>query len=176
MDTFVEQIVRKKKDAKEWLIIIGVLLAAVLLAAVLWVYLGSLGALLIVAAGYGAWWLITSQNKEYEYCVTEGDIDIDLITAKRKRKRVVAVSGGKIEKLLPYTADVSLHGYQRVLVAAPSAKEAGLWYFTYHSKKNGHTLIVFQPTERVLRALCGGLQNLQQLETKRAAAALGITL
>ena len=31
MDTFVEQIVRKKKDAKEWLVIIGVLLAALLM-------------------------------------------------------------------------------------------------------------------------------------------------
>lgn len=176
MDTFVEQIVRKKKDLKESLIVIGVLLAAIVLTVVMWVYLGALGAMLIVGVGYGAWWLITSQNKEYEYCVTEGDIDIDLITAKRKRKRVVSVSGAKIERLLPYTAEVSQHGYQRVLVAAESAKEAGLWYFTYHSKKNGHTLIVFRPTERVLRALCGGLQNLQQLETKRAASEIGIAL
>ena len=81
MDTFVEQIVRKKKDLKESLIVIGVLLAAIVLTVVMWVYLGALGAMLIVGVGYGAWWLITSQNKEYEYCVTEGDIDIDLITA-----------------------------------------------------------------------------------------------
>ncbi len=176
MDTFVEQIVRKKKSAVEWLIIISVVLVAAVLAVVMWVFLGSLGAVLIVAVGYGAWWLITAQNKEYEYCVTEGDIDIDLITAKRKRKRVVSVSGAKIECLLPYTASVNLHGYQRVLVAAESDKEAGLWYFTYHSKKNGHTLIVFRPTERVLRALYGGLQNLQQFDTRRAASELGITL
>ena len=176
MDTFVEQIIRKKKSAVEWLIVIGTVIAALVLAVVLWIFFGSLAALLIVAMVYGAWWLITSQNKEYEYCVTEGDIDIDLITAKRKRKRVVSVSGAKIERLLPYTSSVGTHGYQRILVAAESEREEGLWYFTYHSKKNGHTFIVFRPTERVLRALCGGLQNLQQLETKRAAAELGIEL
>ncbi len=176
MDTFVEQIVRKKKDLKESLIILGVSVAAVVLSAVLWIMFQSLSAIFIVAIGYGAWWLVTSQNKEYEYCVTEGDIDIDVIIAKRKRQRVVSVSGAKLEKLLPYTAQVSLHGYQRVLVAAESPKEDGLWYFTYHSKKNGHTLIVFRPTERVLRALYGGLQNLQQLETKRVASEMGIAL
>ena len=41
-------------------------------------------------------------------------------------------------------------GYQRVVVTAPSLKEDGLWCFTYHSKKNGNTFVVFQPNERVL--------------------------
>lgn len=76
MDTFVEQIVVKKKGGKEWAIIAGILVAALILAA-LALLLGPFALLLIAGIGYGAYWLITSQNIEYEYSVTNGDIDID---------------------------------------------------------------------------------------------------
>lgn len=180
MDTFFEQIVKKKKTPAEWAIIIGtIVVAAVLLLAILNIpnlmVIPILPTLIMVGIGYGGWWLITSQNNEFEYCVTNGDIDIDLITAKRKRKRIVSVVGRKVESLLPYdAAKVNEKTYQRVVIAAPSKKEAVLWCFTYHSKKNGHTLVVFQPDQRVLRALFDGLQSLVKIETRRAMQEKGI--
>ena len=88
MDTFFEQIVRKKKTQAEWLIMGGtVVVAAVVLFAILNVpilmQIPFISTLLIIGVGYGGWWLITSQNMEFEYCVTNGDIDIDLIIFKR---------------------------------------------------------------------------------------------
>ena len=180
MDTFFEQIVRKKKTSAEWLIMGGtVVVAAVVLFAILNVpilmQIPFISTLLIIGVGYGGWWLITSQNMEFEYCVTNGDIDIDLIIAKRKRKRIVSVVGRKVKCLLPYdAAQVNPKAYQRVVIAAPSKKEAGLWYFTYHSKKNGETLVVFQPEQRVLCAFADGLQSLQRIETHRAMQEQGI--
>ena len=176
MYTFIEQIVLKKKDAKEIAIIVGVALAALVVAVAAFLFLPSFLVFVLVGVGYGAWWLISAQNKEYEYCVTNGDIDVDLIVARRKRRRVVSVAGRKVESLLPYDPQKPQSMYQRVVVAAPSAEVAGLWCFTYHSKKNGHTLVVFQPEERVLQALYGGLQKLVQLDTDRAARELGISL
>ncbi len=180
MDTFTEQIIKKKKTPLQWLIMIGVSLVAVtLLVAILSVPLlraiPILSTLLLMGVGYGGWWIVTNQNLEYEYCVTNGDIDIDLITAKRKRKRVVSVVGRKVESLLPYDAvKVNEKTYQRVVIAAPSKNETGLWYFTYHSKKNGHTLVVFQPEQRVLHALFDGLQSLVKIDTRRAMQEQGI--
>ena len=173
MDTFFEQIIKKKKTVSEWGGIV-----ATLLAVLLWVLnLPLLTPLLIVGVCYGAWWLITGLNVEYEYCVTNGDIDIDLIIAKRKRKRIVSVAGRKVESLLPYdAAKTDEKTYQRVVVAAASKKEAGLWCFTYHSKKNGHTLVVFEPEERVLCAFADGLSSLVKIETRRAMQERGIGL
>lgn len=182
MDTFFEQIVKKKKSPVEWAIIIGTLVAAVvllfaILSTPILMAIPLLPALLMVGIGYGGWWLITSQNIEFEYCVTNGDIDVDLITAKRKRKRIVSVVGRKVESLLPYdAAKVNEKTYQRVVIAAPSKKEEGLWYFTYHSKKSGHTLVVFQPDQRVLSAFFDGLQSLVKIETRRAMQEQGMTL
>lgn len=174
MDSFCEQIVQKKKGAKEWAIIIAVVLGGLAL-----LFVGFLLNLLIVAlvaVGYGAWWLITTQNIEYEYCVTNGDIDVDQITARRKRKRLVSVAGRKIESLLPFDPTAPIGKYQRTVMVAPSLQAEGLWCFTYHSKKNGHTFVVFQPDERVLREFYGGLPKLVQMDTARAARNLGLDL
>ena len=176
MDSFVEQIIQKKKGAKEWAIIIAVVLGALILGFLSFMFLGTLALFALVGIGYGAWWLITTQNIEYEYCVTNGDIDVDQITARRKRKRLVSVAGRKVECLLPYDPTAPMGQYQRVVMVAPSLAESGLWYFTYNSKKNGRTLVVFQPEQRVLQAFYGGLSKLVQMETARAARELGIDL
>ena len=175
MDTFIEQIVRKKKGIKEWAIIVGVLLAAVVLTALVWIF-GILPVIVTVGVVYSAWWLISGQSSEYEYCVTNGDIDIDQIIARRKRRRLVSVAGRKVESLLPYDPAKPQGVYQRIVVAAPSLDADGLWIFTYHSKKNGHTQVVFQPEPRVLQALYGGLPKLVQMDTVRAAREMGIEL
>ena len=177
MDTFFEQIVVKKKSPGELAIVVGTAILALVLCALVFFYLSTIGAILVVGIGYGAWWLITAQNKEFEYCVTNGDIDIDLIISKRKRKRIVSVTGRKIQALLPYHSGVSTQGYQRVVMAVSSVSAPGLWYFTYHSKKNGKTLVVFQPNERVLTAFYEGLADrLIKRDTQRAAAERGIVL
>lgn len=109
MDAFVEQIVKKKKGGKEIGIIVGsLILLAVLLFLVYFFlipYIRQFFIILAAAAIYGEWWLITEQNVEYEYSVTNGDIDVDQITARRKRKRIVSVPGAKIESLEPYRAE-----------------------------------------------------------------------
>ena len=168
MDSFCEQIIQKKKGAKEWAIIIAVVLGALLL-----VFAASLVGLWLVAllgGGYGAWWLITTHVN------MDVSIDVDQITARRKRKRLVSVAGRKIESLLPFDPTAPLGKYRRVVMVASSLQAEGLWCFTYHSKKNGHTFVVFQPNERVLRQLYGGLPKLVQMDTARAARAMGLDL
>lgn len=177
MDTFIEQIVKKKKTPLEYLAIIGIVLAAIVVVLAVYILVPVLILFAVVLAGFGVWWVVTSQNNEFEYSVTNGDIDIDRIIAQRKRKRLVSVSGRKIETLLPYdAARVNKGHFQRVLILAPSEREKDLWSFTYHSKKNGHTLVVFQPEMRVLRALYGGLQKMVQLETDRAMREKGLSM
>ena len=169
MDAFVEQIVSKKKGGKEIGIIVGslVLLAALLFAGYLFLipYIRQFFLLLAAAAIYGEWWLITEQNVEYEYSVTNGDIDIDQITARRRRKRIVSVPGAKIESLEPYRREAyAERSFDRRVMAAPSIAAEGLWCFTYRSKKNGHTLVVFQPEQRVIETLRTGLNVTVQRE------------
>lgn len=174
MDMFVEQIVAKQKGIKEYAIIFGSITALLIIVMFVLPYLlafGPLAFLLLVGIGYGLWWLLTSLNIEYEYSVTNGDIDIDRIIAKRKRKRIVSVRGSKIEVLEPYNAaDYAARRFDRRVIAAPSPNSDMLWCFSYRSKKGGHTLVVFQPEERVLNALKSGLSMLVLRETNKKSA------
>ena len=52
-------------------------------------------------------------------------------------------------------------------MAATSPDAQGVWCFTYHSKKNGNTLVIFEPEDRVINALKGGLSKLLQLDINR---------
>ena len=176
MDSFFEQILKKKKTVAEWLLTLLVVLLALALLFVVFVFVPNLMFIALVGIGYGAWWLITNQNVEYEYCVTNGDIDIDQITARRKRKRLVSVAGRKVESLQPYDPTAPLGKFDRRVMVASSLKAEGLWCFTYHSKKNGHTFVVFQPDMRILRSFYEGLPKLVQMDTDRSARALGMDL
>jgi hypothetical protein len=86
------------------------------------------------------------------------------------------VAGRKVRALAPYDPAKPLGKFQRTVMVAPSLNESGLWYFTYHSKKNGDTLVVFMPDDRVLSALYEGLPKLVQMDTARAAREAGISL
>lgn len=169
MDTFVEQIVVKKKDAREKFLVIGVAFLALALMVTVFLIFAPMGFfapvfLLWAAIGYGAWWVVTMQNIEFEYSITNGDVDIDRIVARRKRNRLVSVRGQKIESAGAYTAAVQNRKFDRVVMTAPSLGEDGLYYFTYHSKKNGSTLVVFMPDERVKDAFYKSLPKLVQMD------------
>lgn len=167
MDTFVEQLVKKNKSIGQLFVIVGIVVLTLLLLAfsVLLLGINAFSLIIMIGIGYGAWYLLTAQNMEYEYCVTNGDIDIDLIVAQRKRKRIVSVSGKKIESAGRYVPQKWVgRKTDRTVIAAPSDRENNLYYFTYHSKKRGHTLVVFQPDDRVKNSLYGGLSRLVQLE------------
>ncbi len=171
MDTFVEQIVAKKKGPKEIAIIAGTIFLTVVLVFLLFIFLGYFSLVIDMLLIYGAWWLVTSQNIEYEYSVTNGDIDIDQIIAQRKRKRVVSVAGSKIETAGPYNpAEFAGRRFDRTVMAAPSEVEPGVWYFTYRSKKSGSTLVIFQPEERVMEAFKAALPKLLMLDVDRKLA------
>ncbi len=174
MDVFVEQIVRKKKDGKDMAIIASVWSALLLISTGLLFFFPAIVMSyaplmigLVIAGGYGAWWVSTNRNREYEYCITNGSIDIDEIIAQRKRKRLVSVNGEKVETAGKFDDQVASKSYDRIVVAAPSLQEADLWFFSYRSKKNGHTLVVFTPDERVLGAFKVSLPRLLQLELGR---------
>ena len=170
MDTFIEQIIVCKKTPKQiTLAVLTMALASVLVTFLLWTWaLGAITLVLAAAVVYGTWWVLSMMNIEYEYCITNGDIDIDRITARRKRERVVSVSLQKVERVGRYVpAEWKTQQVDRRVMAAPSEKEEGLYYFTYRSKKRGHTLVVFRPNERMMEAFEAGLPRLLQKDLQK---------
>ena len=82
MDFHTEQLVVKKKTAKEYLFAAAIALGTVILWFLILTFLGnflSLAAILVFGVGWGAFWLVKSLNVEYEYELTNHYLDIDKI-------------------------------------------------------------------------------------------------
>ena len=86
-DVFKEQIVKKEPTFKNNLIKGGVIFFIVLVFILIFPYAGEFTTIIVAALGFGAYFLFGFLNVEYEYIFTNGELDIDCIYAKSRRKR-----------------------------------------------------------------------------------------
>jgi len=168
MDTFFEQIVPIKKTPAQVLLqllisLVGSVMIFIFMVGALLGALAQLSILLFPAAcvtGYFAWKLLTGFNVEYEYSVTNGYIDIDKIIAQRKRRRVLAAKVRDFEAFGAYDAKKFAERRFQTRIIAANAGAENIWYAEVRTEKTGHTLLVFEPDERILGAIKKDLPHL----------------
>lgn len=152
MDVFCEYIVKVKKNPVELTIsALGIILAVILLGfSLFFLFTPFSSFVLLIDAGvvYGAYILITHYNVEYEYILTNGDIDIDKITAKRKRKRVLSFSTKEFEIVAPYKQG---ENYTNVLDLGTRNYENA--YYAVFSKDGQKKTLVFNPPQKMIEAM-----------------------
>ena len=159
MDIFLEYIVSRKKGTKEILKIAGILLAMLILltASTILILTPLSGISFLLAAGviYGAYYLITAQNIEYEYIVTNGEVDVDRIVNRRKRKRIITVHSRTFDIVAPvgspeHRGEENSNVTQ--VIDASSGYDNGKAYFAIFSKDGQRFKLIFEPTEKMLDA------------------------
>ena len=160
-DVFIEYLVKRKNTIKLSLAKVGIGTAAVAVAFAALAFSGLLGDMFsmlgpIAAAGavYGAYLLITSLSIEFEYIVTNGEMDVDKIIYQRKRKRLVTVKCREAEAFGRYKPEEHAgKNYQTRIIACDSPDSDDIWYFTSRIKDKGLTLVVFNANEKMLTAI-----------------------
>ncbi|MDD2392660.1 MAG: hypothetical protein PHN99_02285 [Eubacteriales bacterium] len=161
-NTFMEKIVRKKKDSKDYLMISGLILLYIVLILLILQFIPQILILIIFAGGWGLWWMIGSTNKEYEYSVTDHFIDIDCIIAQRKRVRVFAGNAKEFEMCARVNSDLFRDfskGNRKVLDLAPADDPARNYFIVTKNnakkaKTKGETvMVIFEPDERMIPSL-----------------------
>lgn len=158
-DTFVEQIVRRKKGGSDFLIIFLLILAFVLVMAVATYFIQFTFyflPLILVFGIWGLWRLITKRNIEFEYICTNGMLDIDAIYNKRSRKRQISMTAQNMEIVAPIS-DSEFDHYSRLGEYkkhdyTSNTGDDGVWFFTGTYKEN-KVLITFEPEERIIKDL-----------------------
>ena len=161
MDVFVEQIVKKRNTTKDIAVIVGIILAALILCFVFAIILpalvpilGTLSLFLVAGTIFGAYWLISSMNLEFEYAATNGDLTVDKIIHRRKRKSVINLDSKDIETMGKYkAADHAQKRYDKRINAARDENAEDCWYLTMRHNQFGNILLTFSPDERTLSAL-----------------------
>lgn len=174
MDIFVEQIVKKPVDGKVWTIRIIIGLATGILLAL------SLFVLFIIpivglAMGFGVLWggfrLMTNSDCEYEYIVTNGEIDVDKIIAQRKRVRLITAKASTFEAFGEYTDKTPDTGSDVTVVNAvgtnESSAETKTYYADFKHASAGNVRLIFSPEERVVEAITPFLSSQLKYNMKK---------
>lgn len=154
MDVFIEKIVQKKKDLKDIALSVLIWIAAVIISFIAIMFLSSFGVLIAGGAMYGAWYLTTSFSLEFEYILTNGEIDVDKIIARRKRKRIITVNSRQFEIFAPYIQkyqnEYNSQTIKEKIYALSSIDSPDAYFAIFDHKETGKTLLVFEPDERMI--------------------------
>lgn len=157
MDNFSEQLVKRQPTSSDtfkkfWIAAGGVFLTAVmiilsfLLIGTFWMMIGLIAAAVL---GYGTFYLLQGTYVEYEYTFTNGELDIDKIIAKKKRRSLITAdvrkftAFGKYNDNLPETSDMTV-------VISSDNIAVHEYYADFDHEEYGNVRLVFSPDEAML--------------------------
>ena len=160
MDTFVEQIVRVKRTGKDYLIVAAIWIGAFILSFALFFLMGFSAGLLSVPAivgvafvVWGAVKLSTLTYVEYEYIFTNRDFDVDKIIAKSSRHRVISFKVPSVQKYGKYNPEARISDSIKKVYYTCDKNSKEAMYIIAPVVKEGTIMLVFEPNERMAKAL-----------------------
>ena len=156
-DNYAETIIRKKMTTGTLFYRIFVVLFAVFVSIGFYIYLRSLAAILILAVGFFAYLIFRGTELEYEYLYVNGQLDIECIYSKKKRKSAKSFNFDKLEVMAPLK-------HQKILAYE---HRTDLKDFNYTSGYEGRNIYVailigqtgklgrlyFEPSEEMVKAM-----------------------
>lgn len=156
-DTFKEYLIKQKKSSKDTILQAAIVIATVILVGILFVVGGSfIGPILIIAVVFGAGFLFSKFSREYEYILTNNELDIDVIYNKAKRKRVMTIDMKKIDIMASiedqnHKADINKSNAK--LINASDNNNKGDTYAIIVQKETGLCKVLITPNESFLKEL-----------------------
>lgn len=153
-DLYTEVIVKRKKTVKDTLCKAGLVVLTVL--AVFSLLLGILGLISIVvmlavaALDYFIW---PTLDVEYEYLYVNGEIDIDKIMSRQKRKRVYSCDLKKLELMAPSSShelDYQKNNKNITRHDFSSMEENAKTYTAIIPGDKGTEMLIFEPNQTIV--------------------------
>lgn len=173
MDVYLEELMPKQKDKKDWMFLIGMIITGVLFTGfIIWLMMFmvfavdnvgtqivlSLGPLAIAGVWFGVYRICNSRSVEYEYTVVNNTLDIDKIMSKKTRKRLVSIDI-KNATLMAKVDDTEVNGIlfnppRRVRIYDYSALNKNMdTYFVDCMADGERCIVLFQPTGKMVESL-----------------------
>lgn len=158
MDRYSEQLVTKVRTMSDTVKIVTVILLSALIAGAAVFFALVSGLLILVFLGIGIFflgvWLVSGMSIEYEYIVTNTELDIDKIIGKRKRKRMITIDLTRADDFAPL-GDTSPDC--DVIVSASSGTDKNIHYLLAEHSDYGKVKVIFNPNKKTKDTIAAGL-------------------
>lgn len=152
-DLYIELLVKKKKTSTDTLLKV-LMIGATVIFVLGGILFNPIILLLAVVMGVVDYFKLPSLDLEYEYLYVNGELDIDKIMSKQKRKRVGSYDMKKVEIVAPKSSheldsfrnrkDIKVHDYSSL---EENAKTFGMAI----NGDKGMELIYFDPNEAIIK-------------------------
>ncbi len=150
MDTFKEQIVKIRRTRASFLLSALVWFVAMALTAVLLMIIPTLAVLIAFLLFYGSLHLTQRFNIEYEYILTNGELDVDKIVAQRSRTRLFTLKCADIEAVGEYKSGMQLG--ERVFTCC-NPDDEGAFFLRARDTSGKALAVVITPNEKMQEAI-----------------------
>ena len=162
MDIFCEYIVKKKVELLDVLKVIGIWLLAFLLSTVDILFVtqilgGGISLAIVAILFYFAFLLSKIIYVEFEYALTNNEMDVDKIIGRSRRKRVITVDFKTIELCASVNDAMYKNQYENTSSITKTINVTGKSdydvYFVDFVDSSGKIRVLFQPTDKMKDAL-----------------------
>lgn len=145
---YTELLVKRKPGAKENFT--KVLLIIMVILALMTIPMYTFGILIFVAVVALVVFMYSRLDVEFEYLYFNGDLDVDIIYRKMKRKKVFSMNVSEMEILAPVNAMEVKHYQKLRTFDYSSGVNNGKQYVMIVSKNGQKGRIIFEPNEKIV--------------------------
>ncbi len=155
-ETFKEYLIKQKKSTMDTAAQAGIVIAAAIVIMIGFTPgLPFIGPIIILVTLFAAVTFFNRFNKEYEYILTNNELDIDVIYNKSKRKRVITVNMKSIEIMASIHDTAKSHELQKgnKVINASDGKNGADTYAIIFSKDSALYKVLVTPNESFLNEM-----------------------
>ncbi|MEI6603160.1 MAG: DUF6106 family protein [Clostridia bacterium] len=161
MDGPIEKLVTRKRDIVDYLSIVLVVIAAVLIqiTTLFFSFLINYIAIIFAALLFLCTKFAMLKNIEFEYSYFDGDMEIDKIINMKKRKRVTLVSVKDMEAFGVQNAFATLQKKPEEIVYCCATPDAPGNYFFIANYNSKRTAFFFEPNDQMIHDIIRRIPN-----------------
>lgn len=152
-DLYTELLVKQEAGMKEKGMKVGLIVLTVL-AALSGVFLSTWGFIVFLAFLVLDYFMFPTFDLEFEYLYVNGELDIDKIMSKQKRKRAATYEMDKMELIAPWDShEMDYHKQDRnakIVDYTSRSANAKVYAMIYPSEK-GKEIILLEPNDIILK-------------------------
>jgi hypothetical protein len=154
-DIFKEQLVKRKPSALHKLCRAGLVLGVVAAFVLGEMLVPGWGITIALIAGFVAYFLNNRLNLEYEYTLTNGELDIDIIYNKASRKRVFSGIVKDFDLMAHVEDTTRAHDFDNAMATVDySGGETTPNTYAFLAAYKGKRLkVIFEPNDMMLKAI-----------------------
>lgn len=155
-DSYVEQLVKRQSSTLQIGLRIGAVVSAVVVTYIMMLLIGIISLVAAFAMGYGVYYVFIMTAIEYEYVFVNGELTVDTVYGKTKRKKSGTYDIKKSEIIAPLKSDYAAMYHRNMQMKAfdfTSGMDESKVYLMVAPYGAGTAKVYFEPNEDMINAM-----------------------